>query len=59
MDAIQSVQLTVLLTCKTASMEGEDAEGLYWGHLKEKRGLEDMAVAVVNTIMFLKETEPG
>jgi len=40
-------------------MEDKEAEGLYWGHLKEKRGLEDMAVAEDNTKMFLKETEPG
>ena len=39
-------------------MEDKEAEGLYWGHLKEKRGLEDMVVAD-NPEMFLKEKQPG
>jgi hypothetical protein len=31
-------------------------EELYRGHLKERRGLEDMVLAVDNIKMYLKET---
>ena len=45
----------MLLTCNMASMEDKQAEGLYWGHLKEKRTLEETVVAEDNIKMYLKE----
>jgi hypothetical protein len=56
MQGMNIKQLTLLLTCNTASMGDKEAEGLYRGHLKEKRDLEYMVLADDNIKMYLKET---